>query len=238
MGVMQAYFTYSFSSIRWGIPRVTLLGEKEDWINLRRRIDKILPWGPEAERYHGDLAPIFEYILASFDDPTSDEVSGFWAKMVSKYGPAQISGNAGPYITGLLTGLFLWNDKRNVRSEVGRMNRPYSDRKSCVIDDVKYAYFELGKRLIPTVASVPVTVSQVDEDGRVARKLRTMMVAGCGDYRPCWVEEGPGSEKIFQNQPQSTNGSSEAPIISSKTQVRGSTYIQPVHFWWIYEVRG
>jgi hypothetical protein len=123
MGSMQAYFTYSFSAIRCGIPRVTLLGEKEDWINLQQRIDKILPWGSEAERYHRDLAPIFRYILAS-DDPTSDEVSGFWAKMVSKYGPAQVSGNAGPYITGWLTGLFLWNDKGNVRSEVGLMNRP------------------------------------------------------------------------------------------------------------------
>jgi len=118
------------------------------------------------------------------------------------------------------------------------MNRSYSDRKSCGIDDGKYADLELGKQLIPAVASVPVTVSQIDEDGRVARKLSTMMVAGCGRYRPCSVEEGPGSEKIFQNQPQSTNGSSEAPIISSETQVRGSTYIQPVHFWWIYEVRG
>jgi len=115
---MQAYITYSFSSIRCATKRVTLLGEKDDWINLQRRIDNILPWGPEAERYHRDLAPIFKYILASFGDPTSDEVSGFWAKMVSKYGPAQASGDAGPYITGWLTGLFLWNDKGNVRSEV------------------------------------------------------------------------------------------------------------------------
>jgi hypothetical protein len=37
IGLMQKYFSYKIS-LNYGIPSVTLLGEKADWVEIRRRL--------------------------------------------------------------------------------------------------------------------------------------------------------------------------------------------------------
>jgi len=189
MGSMQKYFGYSFSCASCAIPRITLLGEKEDWAKLQRRMDKILPWGPEAERYHGDLVPIFKHILASFDDPTSEEVVNFWDKMVSEYGLLEMSGSSDEWVTGWIAGLFLWDEDGIVRGQVRALDEgQYSRHPPLELDGVRYAALDMGSSFIPAVGSVPVKVWQVD-GGVVTRELNTLMVAGCAGYRPCVVKE-------------------------------------------------
>lgn len=44
MGAMQKYFSYGFT-LTYGIPAVTLLGERENWVDIQSRLEKLDSWG-------------------------------------------------------------------------------------------------------------------------------------------------------------------------------------------------
>ncbi|PKS08746.1 hypothetical protein jhhlp_004799 [Lomentospora prolificans] len=193
MGAMQKYFEYYFDCATCGIPNITLLGKKQDWISLQRRVDKMLQWGREAEMYHRLLTPILRHMVLSFDDPTSEAVTSFWAKIVSKTRPNMMSGGRGPYTTGWLSGIFLWEANGKMREGMRKEvcfpkpgKRPTIDEHSelCRVDDVYYPRLYLDYVVVPSVASVPVTV----RDLTAGITLKTLMVAGCAGYKPCLVD--------------------------------------------------
>ena len=75
MGAMQEYFSYKMT-LCCGIPSITLLGERDDWVKIQRRLDKLPQLGPEPEIFARLLRPVLEYFVRSFDSP-NDTWSAF-----------------------------------------------------------------------------------------------------------------------------------------------------------------
>ncbi|SPO01691.1 uncharacterized protein DNG_04364 [Cephalotrichum gorgonifer] len=53
MGAMQQYFEYFFDCTSCGIPIITLLGGKLDWVKIQDRLPKLLLWGEQAAEMDG-----------------------------------------------------------------------------------------------------------------------------------------------------------------------------------------
>lgn len=98
MSALQAYFSYR-CCLMCGLPSVTLLGERADWVKLRAKVDGLLGFDLEAGRmkkWHALLAPITDQLLASFDGAPD---LNFWDRVCSHHG-----GGSGPsYLSGWIT---------------------------------------------------------------------------------------------------------------------------------------
>lgn len=200
MGAMQKYFEYFFDCITCGIPEITILGERDDWVKIQNRLDKLLLWGDEAKEYHKYLTPIFKNIVASFDDPASEAVVTFWKTMVSHHGPSGDSGGKPyPYITGWITGLFLWNNDGKVRDDA-QGSKWKLEMDSVILDGVYYQRLHLDSELIPAVTSVPVTVRQFDPFGNLEAIVSTRMMARLCGFKPCEKPDIP-SVSVPNSQP-------------------------------------
>ena len=121
MATLQAYFTYGCVSL-CGIPRVTLLGTRDDWVQLRTRVDKLPSFGEQPTQWHKLLAPILSRFVKSFDSPNSQANVDFWQTACSHH--ADMSWQS--YLTGWITGLCFW-DKNGRRL----------DKKGCHKDQLK-----------------------------------------------------------------------------------------------------
>jgi hypothetical protein len=110
MDAMQAYFSYRVSTM-CGFPEITLLGEVEDWKNIRRRAEALAEfdlgwWVPNLL----DVADIFVRSAEGKADPTA------WQSFYKQGG-----GSGGPYVTGWINVLFPYvksyrsgkNDQKN-----------------------------------------------------------------------------------------------------------------------------
>jgi hypothetical protein len=225
---MQKYFSYKMS-ICCGIPSVTLLGEKADWVEICRRIDKLASFGKETEQFSLLLAPILDYFIRTFDNAEDAKVVDFWTKIAHQY-----SNSSGPsYLSGWITAFCFWDSKgkllfREPRSDVGDDDL---GQQGCNIDGTVYHRVDTSD--IPEAyVSVPVTV---DDNGVV---FKTRMVAGLvgikvsssGEKldisnRPnVWVEDEPAGSKLKED-------------ISDEDKVTGLDSLQPAAGWWMYELK-
>ncbi|CAH0041946.1 unnamed protein product, partial [Clonostachys rhizophaga] len=66
MGSMQSYF-HHIMSLRCGIPSVTLLGQREDWVKIRNRLDKIEQFGAEPSMFAQRLITVVNNLINAFD---------------------------------------------------------------------------------------------------------------------------------------------------------------------------
>jgi hypothetical protein len=57
---------------------VTLLGNRNDWVNMRQRLDLLPKHGAQAEHWSKLLVPIFDRFIAAFDQPDDEELKIFW----------------------------------------------------------------------------------------------------------------------------------------------------------------
>ncbi|KAJ7604153.1 hypothetical protein FB45DRAFT_851370 [Roridomyces roridus] len=116
MATLKEYFRVGFGLPWCGIPRVTLEGEKSDWVNILERLEKLKEYGVETiawYRYHL-LRPVISRFVAAFDKPTSQENTDFWQKIVS----VDSMGSGSPVYTG-------WLNAFSVFSKQGRwMGKP------------------------------------------------------------------------------------------------------------------
>jgi len=71
MATLQKYFTYRLLG-GCGIPHVTLLGEKDDWEQIVRRIEKLKEYGPETTAWYLLLKPVVTRFAQSFDSGVAD----------------------------------------------------------------------------------------------------------------------------------------------------------------------
>lgn len=119
MATMKKYFSYSIM-LMCGIPRVTLEGEKSDWEELVKRIEKLKEYGEETTAWYRLLLPVLSRFVRAFDDPDGTENLDFWQKVCHRSG-----GGSGPtYFSGWLTafcvfdadGKWLGNKPDDVRS--------------------------------------------------------------------------------------------------------------------------
>ncbi|KAI3331481.1 hypothetical protein HD806DRAFT_477464 [Xylariaceae sp. AK1471] len=158
MGSMQKYFSYKMS-LYCGIPSVTLLGERADWVAIRQRLDKLPHFGKETEQFSRLLTPVLDFFVRTFEKADDPEVVEFWSKIAHSEG----NGSGPPYLSGWVTAFCFWD---------GGGKSMYSDRATgCEINGTQYHKLDMDDIPVGYV-SVPVTV---DDNGH---EIKTRMVAG------------------------------------------------------------
>lgn len=162
MGAMQKYFLYKMKKM-CGLPRVTVLGEKEDYEDMLHRLDFLrgMDLGEEVGNWCMHLQPVLEGLVDSFDGET-EEVSSFWNKIMDHHRNCR-SGHSS-MVSGWLTAFCFWDDD-------GKRLYSCSEqqfRAGCV--------HEVAIDTIPSgVVSVPVKVDVVGKG-----TLSCRMYAGLG----------------------------------------------------------
>lgn len=219
MGALQNYFSYKMC-LACGIPSVTLLGERGDWVSLVNKLDKIPRLGKEPAKFAKLLQPVLKRFVTSFDSPPLRETRDFWGKCVH-----EIPGGSGPpYLSGWITAFCFWDDKGNPL-DAGK-------RRGCELDGVKFYQIDIAD--IPAgFASVPVTV---DDNGAVYKTNMIAGMVGIGvsssgksvdragnhDCHPLRVSERNRGRSSNKDDP-------EEPVLDT---------IYPVSGWWMYEKIG
>lgn len=170
MGAMQKYFSYRMMLL-CGIPSVTLLGEREDWVALAKKLDKLQNLADEPARFAQLLRPILNYFVASFDHPESPEVLDFWSRCAHKR-----SGGSGPsYLSGWISVFCFWDRKGTLMhwETIHDRSTPEFEARNTSQDLQDALSRKVDIDDIPAGnASVPVTV---DDNGV---EYQTTMVAG------------------------------------------------------------
>jgi hypothetical protein len=220
MGAMQKYFGYRMSLI-CGIPSVTLLGDKADWINIRHRLDKLPQFGKEPEKFATLLCPVLDYFIRTFEDAQDPEVVEFWTKIADRHG-----NSSGPnYLSGWITAFCFWDSEGKLLY--------HESKDGCDLDGT--LYYRVDTNDIPgAYVSVPVSV---DDNGR---EIKTKMVAGL-----VGMAASSSGEKLDTSNShkgwQKTKGPfadpefvEVAPIVGDVT---GLDTLQPVAGWWMYELK-
>ena len=220
MGAMQKYFSHRMN-LTCGIPSVTLLGEKADWVDLRQRLDKLPEFGKEPGQFAALLSPILDYFIRTFEDADDHRVVDFWTKIADK----ESNGSGPSYLSGWITAFCFWNGE-------GRMlNRPTKD--ACNIDGT--LYHRVDTQDIPSAhMSVPVVVC----DG--TRDVKTRMVAGL-----VGMAASSSGEKLDTSQghkgwvkKNGFFGASEFVDVESVVgDDTGLDTLQPVAGWFMYELK-
>ncbi|KAJ6582692.1 hypothetical protein DFH09DRAFT_1145734 [Mycena vulgaris] len=107
MATLKAYFEYDYQGIACGIPRVTLEGEKSDWEDILKRLEKLKEYGVQTIAWYHLLVPVIFRFVKSFDEPGSPETVEFW-QQVAHHEP----GGSGPsYYTGWINAFCVFDEK-------------------------------------------------------------------------------------------------------------------------------
>ncbi|KAJ7762050.1 hypothetical protein DFH07DRAFT_903245 [Mycena maculata] len=106
MATLKHYFEYKILAGGCGIPRVTLEGERSDWVNILGRLEKLKEYGIETTAWYHLLRPVITRFVAAFDAPTSPANVDFW-QCVAHYEPG--GSGRGDYYTGWLTAFTVFN---------------------------------------------------------------------------------------------------------------------------------
>ncbi|KAI9714266.1 MAG: hypothetical protein M1820_000225 [Bogoriella megaspora] len=231
MGSMQKYFTYRMMLV-CGIPSVTLLGDKEDWVKIKSRLNMLHRLGSEPQIFQSLLTPVLDHFIRSFDDPAAPEVLTFWNKIAHK------SGGSGPhYMSGWITAFCFWTadgkclyyqPQGSVETRRLRDNDPGCDLDGTLFHLVDTESIPHG------YVSVPVTV---DDNGVI---YKTRMVAGSVGIK-AW-SSGQYLDDIRAQSHRDTGSlgpNGERIPATVHLEVGGNTgvdSIQPVSGWWMYEL--
>jgi len=226
MGSMKKYFTYSMS-LMCGIPSVTLLGEKEDWVNIRRRLDKLPQFGKEPKQFSLLLSPVLDYFIRSFENVDDPKVVEFWSKVADR----RYGGSGSPSLSGWITAFCFWDDEGKLLYRKPQTDIPaWSSDRGCDLDGTLFHQVDTDK--IPDAyVSVPVVV---DDNGH---EFKTRMVAGLVGIAASSSGEKPDTTNNHKDSVRS--GVAEAtfkdvtPVVGDVTVLDS---LQPVAGWWIYEL--
>ncbi|KAM0185396.1 hypothetical protein ACHAPI_012188 [Fusarium lateritium] len=115
MGLMQHFFECE-GMLVCGIPSVTLLGEREDWVKLMEKLDYLKEFGEEPAQFADKLRPIMKRFVQTWDEPENQEVKVFWEQIVRA--SKQWSCGEGPNewrVSGWITGFLHWDRDGRVR---------------------------------------------------------------------------------------------------------------------------
>lgn len=210
MGAMQKYFSYAIGFL-CGIPSVTLLGEKEDWKQIRARIDKLSQYGKEPTEFARLLTPVLDGFIRTFESPDDAGVVDFWSKIAQRQ-----SGGSGPsYFSGWMTAFCFWDVE-------GKSLKANED--GCKLDGVVFHRVDTDD--IPAgYVSVPV---KVNDNGH---EFKTKMLAGS-----VGIAAKSSGQKLDTSSDHRRSGDDE----EITTEVGGDTgldTLQPLTGWWIYELK-
>ncbi|KAK1751141.1 hypothetical protein QBC47DRAFT_392315 [Echria macrotheca] len=240
MGAMKKYFDYLFCCTGCGIPSVTLLGTRDDWVELQARIDKIPNLGGEAVEFHRLLKPIARHMVQSFDERQSDEVLKFWRVIASWEPPSYMfSGRDIPaQISGWITTFCFWDHEGRKNKLGGR----YGERLSRYLDGVEYKGLSDDDK-VAGWAAVPVKVTY-EVAGVVVEERQCRMVAGSIGMRPGKHAEmgvslvGPAPPPAErETSPDSSQSQRGRHVSQDRTPPVNPDFdtVQPHIGWWIFE---
>ncbi|KAJ7764166.1 hypothetical protein DFH07DRAFT_902933 [Mycena maculata] len=108
MATLKNYFNYKIMLIGCGIPRVTLEGERSDWVDILGRLEKLKEYGLEAIAWYHLLRPVITRFVAAFDAPASAENVAFWQR-VAHYVPG--GSGFGAYYNGWISAFTAFSKK-------------------------------------------------------------------------------------------------------------------------------
>ncbi|KAM0487417.1 hypothetical protein ACHAP7_001930 [Fusarium lateritium] len=134
MGLMQHFFEYE-GMLVCGIPSVTLLGEREDWVKLMEKLDYLKEFGEEPAQFADKLRPIMKRFVQTWDEPENQEVKVFWEQIVRA--SKQWSCGEGPNewrVSGWITGFLHWDRDGRVR---GVVEDYYDDEEEVEVKQVE-----------------------------------------------------------------------------------------------------
>lgn len=228
MGTMQAYFSYRMAAVCCGIPSVTLLGEREDWAKIRRRVEKLPNFGREPEAWAALLSPVLDMFVRCFDEPESPAVTDFWARVAQHE-----AGSGFSDLTGWITAFCFWTAEgvcksRSVGQEEEIVVRSFAETKFLRID---------ADNIPDAFVSVPVEV--IETDGVVVlHKYATKMVAGSVGIQATssgeLLDESVGHEGGFRLVKGNFVPFKITPAVGQKV---GRDTLQPLTGWWMYELK-
>ncbi|CAK9050516.1 unnamed protein product [Durusdinium trenchii] len=160
MSTLQAYFEY-VCCLMCGIPKVTLLGKVEDWLQLRAKIDRLPEFDLEDKlmtKWHAMLAPVLDRLISSASGKNELD---FWDRVCHHKG-----GGSGPsYLSGWITVFAAFSNKGEWRGD-DRARTFGAEAASQAWPDIETGRVPVG------AVSVPVLV---DDNGT---QYDTQMVAG------------------------------------------------------------
>lgn len=134
MGLVQHYFEFT-GGIICGIPSVTLLGTKNDWVKLYKKLDHLADFGTEPAQFADNLRPVLNKFVQTWDEPQSRAVNSFWSQIVRAN--KIFTCGAGPMefdISGWITGFLHWREDGTLVAPNGTIPRPDDVR----LDGVAY----------------------------------------------------------------------------------------------------
>ncbi|KAJ7055487.1 hypothetical protein C8F01DRAFT_1373452 [Mycena amicta] len=108
MATLKNYFNYIIVLFGCGIPRVTLEGERADWVDILGRLEKLKEYGVETIAWYHLLRPVISRFVAAFDAPASAENVDFWQR-VAHYVPG--GSGRGDYHTGWISAFTTFSKK-------------------------------------------------------------------------------------------------------------------------------
>lgn len=231
MGAFKKYFSYTFH-ICCGLPSVTLLGEKKDWIDIQGRLDRIKDLGEEPAQWYKLLVPVLNHLVQSFDAPAAPDIRDFWQKIAHHSG-----GGSGPsYLSGWITAFCFWdNDGKCMYKPDGKndsMDSPFmfdwAGHSTPRLFMADIPYHRVDTQDIPLgFASVPVKV--------IANEIeyKTMMLAGSVGTETTSSGEPGVDPDVTSDVDESGNTISSVAEIVLTT---GLDTVQPVTGWFILEI--
>lgn len=200
MATFQSYFSY-YDACSCGLPSVTLLGTREDWVQILNAIERLAGFGEQPTMWLSLLRPVVNRFVRSFDEPTSVDVINFWQR-IADY---RVGGSGADYLSGWLTAFCFWDEKGNCTQK---------DRYGMLqLDGVSYAPLDWDD-VPPGWASVPVELDLDENGGATVRKCR--LLAGSVGMTPFLKD---GTEVELQNKAQQTSQrSGQASRLDDKTK--------------------
>ncbi|TBU22392.1 hypothetical protein BD309DRAFT_897067 [Dichomitus squalens] len=103
MASLKEYFEYVIDCI-CGIPSVTLEGEKSDWVEIYRRLERLYDFGKEPSVWAEMLRPILRRFISAFDGEPDVE---FWSHVA--YHHSEMCGRED--LSGWITAFCVWSHK-------------------------------------------------------------------------------------------------------------------------------
>ncbi|KAJ7488013.1 hypothetical protein FB451DRAFT_1025761 [Mycena latifolia] len=99
MATLKQYFSYKIMMFGCGIPRVTLEGERADWLDILGRLEKLKEYGLESIAWYHLLHPVISCFISAFDAPASPQNVWFWDRVAH----CESAGSGAEYISGWIT---------------------------------------------------------------------------------------------------------------------------------------
>ncbi|KAG8832669.1 hypothetical protein FRC17_000888 [Serendipita sp. 399] len=197
MSTLQKYFTYLFG-IDCGLPSVTLLGERSDYLSILLRLDRFQEFSKEPALFANFLRPILKEFVNAFDYQMGENDlpnPSFWSKICHR-----IDGGSGPtFLCGWITAFCVWDlDGKWQGGDKWMINEPVAssqnrwDRVPLFWENMRYPLINM--ECIPRgFCQVPVTLLDNNQ------KFDCEMIAGhVGMHISAATETNPNIKDTFQ----------------------------------------